>query len=116
MLILLLLGVPVYGRLGAARCLGSLAMGGLDKSLAIVGLVSYSRFAVYAFSVVPLFILMGSVFSASRVGADTYAATRRWMGSLPGGLAQATIVANTLFGAACGSGLPAGAPFGRPAA
>ena len=113
MLILLLLGVPVYAAIGAVGFVGYLAMEGLDKSLAIVGLVSYSRVAVYAFSVVPLFILMGSVFSASRVGADTYAATRRWMGSLPGGLAQATIVANTLFGAACGSSVAAAATFGK---
>lgn len=113
MLVLLLLGVPVYAAIGGVGLLGYFLMEGLEKSLSIVGLVSYSRVAVYAFSVVPLFIFMGSVISAANLGADLYAATRRWLGGLPGGLAQATVAANTLFGAACGSSVAAAATFGK---
>lgn len=113
MLLLLALGVPVYASIGAVGFVGYWVLEGQAKGLSIVGLVSYSRVAVYAFSVVPLFIFMGNVLFASGLGQDVYAATRRWMGRLPGGLAQATVGACALFGAACGSSVATAATFAK---
>ncbi|MBI2491073.1 MAG: TRAP transporter large permease [Candidatus Rokubacteria bacterium] len=113
MLLLLTLGVPVYASIGAVGFVGYWVLEGQAKGLSIVGLVSYSRVAVYAFSVVPLFIFMGNVLFASGLGQDVYAATRRWMGRLPGGLAQATVGASALFGAACGSSVATAATFAK---
>lgn len=53
--------------------------------------------------VVPLFILMGEILSATGIGANLFRAAELWFRKLPGALAIATIWACAIFGSVCGS-------------
>ncbi|HOK09863.1 MAG TPA: TRAP transporter large permease [Candidatus Hydrogenedens sp.] len=54
--------------------------------------------------VIPLFVLMGQVAFHSGISKRLFRSAYQWIGSLPGGLAMATVVACALFGTICGSG------------
>ena len=53
--------------------------------------------------VVPMFILMGEVLSATGIGAALFRAAELWFRRLPGALAIATVWACAGFGSVCGS-------------
>jgi C4-dicarboxylate transporter DctM subunit len=53
--------------------------------------------------VVPMFILMGEVLSATGIGAALFRAAELWFRRLPGALAIATVWACAAFGSVCGS-------------
>jgi len=53
--------------------------------------------------VVPLFILMGEILSASGIGANLFRAAELWFRKLPGALAIGTVWACAIFGSVCGS-------------
>lgn len=63
----------------------------------------YNTFASYSLIVVPLFVWMGYIAYHAGISRRIYDAVFKVMGSLPGGLALATIGASTAFGAICGS-------------
>jgi len=65
----------------------------------------------YFFGVVPLYVLMGLVISASDVGRDTFAVARWLMQRVRGGLGVATVAANALFAAVTGSSIASAAVF-----
>jgi tripartite ATP-independent transporter DctM subunit len=59
----------------------------------------------YAFSVIPLFILMGLFLANSRLGSDLFSFVNALLGRYRGGMAMATIGASALFSAVCGSSI-----------
>lgn len=63
----------------------------------------YSTFASYSLIVVPLFVWMGYIAFHAGISSRIYDTVYKVMGSMPAGLAMATIGASTLFGAICGS-------------
>lgn len=63
----------------------------------------YSTFASYSLIVVPLFVWMGYIAFHAGISSRIYDAVYKVMGSMPAGLAMATIGASTAFGAICGS-------------
>jgi tripartite ATP-independent transporter DctM subunit len=69
----------------------------------------------YNLLVVPLFIMMGFFAYYANITRDIYWAARQWLGSLPGGLAVATIVGCAGFAAACGASTASAAVMGRVA-
>ena len=103
--VLLVLRVPVAVALMSIGFVGYWAVAGLDPALRILGVIPYSKVATYSFTVVPLFIIMGHFAYHAGFAADLFRTAQRWVGSMPGGLVQATIVGATGFGAASGSGL-----------
>jgi len=103
--LMLAFGIPVAFALTAIGLVGYAALAGLDPALGIAGLVPYAKTAVYTFTAVPLFIVMGNFAFYAGFGTDVYNTARHWVKRLPGGLAQATVVGAAGFGAACGSGL-----------
>jgi C4-dicarboxylate transporter, DctM subunit len=64
----------------------------------------YETFSSYSLTVIPLFVLMGQVAFHSGISRRLFHTAYVWLGSLPGGLAMATVGACTGFGAICGSG------------
>ncbi len=54
--------------------------------------------------VIPLFVLMGQVAFHSGISKRLFRSAYLWIGSLPGGLAMASVIACALFGTICGSG------------
>jgi C4-dicarboxylate transporter, DctM subunit len=59
----------------------------------------------------PLFILMGQLVFYSAISNDLFDTANKWMGRAPGGIAMATNLACTAFGACCGSSMAAAATF-----
>jgi C4-dicarboxylate transporter, DctM subunit len=86
-----------------------------DGALGLLRTVPYSTFASYDFSVIPLFILMGSLAFASRLSEDLYAGAHGVLGTLKGGLAMATVAACGAFAAISGSSVATAATMGKVA-
>ncbi|HOV32485.1 MAG TPA: TRAP transporter large permease [Candidatus Hydrogenedens sp.] len=78
----------------------------VNKEAAFTMLASdlIDTFSSTSLVVIPLFVLMGQVAFHSGISKRLFHSAYLWVGSLPGGLAMATIVACAFFGAICGSG------------
>jgi tripartite ATP-independent transporter DctM subunit len=75
----------------------------------------YHLFANYTLSVIPLFILMGSLAERGGLARDLFDAANALFGRRPGGMAMGVIGACACFGAVCGSSVATTATFGRAA-
>jgi len=125
-----------YGVLGLA-CLGFLIITGLPIGIVMivigfagiwlirgeptVGIRALSQssteyFNNYFFGVVPLYVLMGLLVSASDVGRDTFTVARWLLRGVRGGLGIATVAANAVFAAVTGSSIASAAVFTKVAA
>jgi len=65
----------------------------------------------YAFTVVPLFVLMGQIAFNAGVARRLYDSAHKFLGHIPGGLALATVAGATIFKAICGSIVATSATF-----
>ncbi len=68
-------------------------------------------FSTYAFTVIPLFVLMGQIGFDSGIAKKLFAASDRFVGHISGGVAMATVVGATAFKAMCGSSPATAATF-----
>jgi len=98
-----------------AGFVGLMAYYGWGPAAQMVVAESFAQSTKYALSVIPLFVLMGYFGYYAAVGEEIYAASRRWIGQLHGGLAMATTLGCALFGAISGSSTAACAMFGKMA-
>jgi len=99
--ILLALGLPM------AFCTGSLAVVFLFLfgNSAILNMMPSRIFPFmtdYQLSAVPLFIFMAAMLEKAGIIEELFDAVYKWLGSLPGGLASATVIACTLLAAMVG--------------
>src|SRR5688500_8384881 len=105
MLVLLALKVPV----GIAMIVVSAAGYGYivrpSAALARLGSDPFTSVTSYAFSVIPLFILMGLFLANAKLGSDLFTFVNALLGRLRGGMAMATIGASALFSSVCGSSI-----------
>lgn len=67
----------------------------------------------YGFSVIPLFVLMGTFVHKAGLSDELFIAARAWLGHLRGGLAQASLGACGAFGAVCGSSIATAATMAK---
>ncbi|NPV03774.1 MAG: TRAP transporter large permease [Syntrophaceae bacterium] len=74
-----------------------------DAALHLMAQDFFSVFGSYNLTVIPLFVLMGQLAHHSGMSSRLFHAAYRFLGSLPGGLAVATIGACAGFSAICGS-------------
>ncbi len=63
------------------------------------------------FAVIPLFLLMGAIATASGMSRELFEAANKFVGHLRGGLGIATIAASGGFAAVCGSSVATAATF-----
>ena len=111
---LMVLGVHVGLALAATGFIGMFAMTGkLSLALALFTTTPYSTTNVYAFAILPLFIIMGLFAMHAGLSARAFDAAYKWVGRLPGGMAIATTWANAMFAACTGSSVVACAVFTR---
>ena len=103
--LLLFLRVPVWAALTIVGFVGNYALSGWDSAFAVLGTTPFDTASLYTLSVVPLFILTGSIASNTGLSADLFRASRVVLSGLRGGLAVATILASACFGAVCGSSI-----------
>lgn len=106
---LLIADVPVGVALGLSGFVGIWGSAGLGAAYGFMESTPYRATAVYALSVIPLFILMGELAAQSGITKSIYQAINKWVGHLPGGLAVSTILASAGLGAVCGSSTAAAA-------
>ncbi len=111
---LMALGVHVGLALATTGFIGMLAMTGkVQLALALFTTTPYSTTNVYAFAILPLFIIMGLFAMHAGLSARAFDAAYKWVGRLPGGMAIATTWANAMFAACTGSSVVACAVFTR---
>ena len=86
-----------------------------DAAFFLLGNEPFKIGSSYGLTVIPLFILMGQFANHSKMGSEIYQSVHRWLGSKPGGLGMATILACAGFAAISGSSLAAAATMGMVA-
>ncbi|WP_421953200.1 TRAP transporter large permease [Pelagibacterium sp.] len=115
-LLLIFLRVPIGLAMLGVGIFGSwLLTGTFNPVMAQFKSLTYSTFASYSLSVVPLFILMGQFATLSGMSAALFNAAASWLGHRKGGVAMAAVGASAGFGAICGSSLATAATMGHVA-
>jgi C4-dicarboxylate transporter DctM subunit len=110
---ILIMGVPI----GYSMALvGTVAFGltvGWGGALNQVGNLVADTALNYNLSVLPLFVLMGSLFARAGMAEDIYSAANSFVGHRRGGLAMATVFASGGFSAISGSALACAATMSK---
>lgn len=104
-LVIIFLEIPVGICMGLLGFVGLGIVRGWDSGLSVLGLQYFRTAATYAFSVIPLFVLMGFLASEVRISSDAFVVVKNWLGHFRGGLAMATMVACAVFAAICGDSI-----------
>lgn len=112
LIILLFTGVHIGVVMGVLGFLGMAYLSGWPAALGVLKTVPYTTFADYGFSVIPLFILMGEFCFVANISGDLYQTAHKFLGTLRGGLAMATVGACAAFAAVCGSSMATAATLG----
>jgi C4-dicarboxylate transporter DctM subunit len=110
---LIFLRVPVAICMGLVGFFGYAAINGWQRAATVLGSTPFDIASGYALSVVPLFVLMGELGSASGMSSRLFRGTSSLFGGSRGALAYASIGANAAFGAVCGSSVASAATMTR---
>ena len=102
--------VPLGAAMGLVGLAGYAAIDGWEKAFIVFGTTPYSL-TQYSFSVLPLFILMGSVATRSGMSQELFVAANAIFAGRRGALPMATIGACAGFAAISGSSLATAATF-----
>jgi len=113
MLVMLALKMPIGIAMLLVGIVGFGMLNGWPAALSALGSYPYSYAAVYDLAVIPLFVLMGNLASASGMGRDLFATAYAWVGHWRGGLASATIVSCAGFAAVSGSSVASAVTMGK---
>ena len=103
MLLMFMTRMPVAFVMALVGFAGFSLMVSPSAALVLLSRNVYETFASYDLTTIPLFILMGQLGFNSGISKRLYDAGYKFLGSVRGGLAMATVSACTAFGAVCGS-------------
>jgi C4-dicarboxylate transporter DctM subunit len=115
LLALFLLGMPVGFAMGIVGFCGFWYVVSFNAAITMVGTDIWSTFSKYGLTVVPIFVFLGYVAFNSGIAERLYKTAYTWFGHWRGGLAIATIGADELFAAICGSNTATAATMGAVA-
>jgi len=115
LVVLIAIRMPIAYSMILVGGVGVSILNGPDIFLAQLKNLAYSQFSIYDLSVVPMFILMGSIATQAGLSRDLFAAANAWLGWLRGGVAMSAIAACAGFGAVCGSSLATASTMGQVA-
>ncbi|MBR0597466.1 TRAP transporter large permease [Sinanaerobacter chloroacetimidivorans] len=114
LLVLVLLGVHVIFSLALMSFIGIwLLTSNFNIALSLLGTTSFSGVKEYTFTVIPLFILMGSFMGRSGVARDLFDTANYLVKKLPGGMGIATVVSNAVFAAVTGASVASATVFSK---
>lgn len=113
MLALSLIGVPVGLAMAAVAVVGLWTTGGAAFALNTLTNLPFAMASDYSFVVIPMFVLMGAIASASGITQELFSFSNLVLRSRRGALYQATILASAGFAAISGSTLVNAALFTR---
>jgi C4-dicarboxylate transporter, DctM subunit len=111
-LILIFHNMPIGFAFALVGFVGLIILKSFNPAIQVLGNMPYSWGTTAGLLPAPLFILMGQFAFFSGISGDLYMAAQKWLGRLPGGVALATNIAATAFGACCGSSMASAATFG----
>jgi tripartite ATP-independent transporter DctM subunit len=112
-LLLILAGVPIAVSLGTIGLVGTMVIKGVSVGLDLGSIIPFSSVASYLLTIIPLFLLMGSLALGSGISKDAYNIGNKWLSFLPGGLASATVAGCALFAATSGSSVATSGAMGK---
>ncbi|ALV30467.1 C4-dicarboxylate ABC transporter permease [Pannonibacter phragmitetus] len=115
MLALIALKVPIGVSMALCGVAGFAQIAGWGAAVSLIASEPASAMSNLDLSVIPLFMLMGSLAVAGGLATDIYDVAEALIGHRRGGLATTTIVASAGFGSVCGSAVATTATFGRVA-
>ena len=103
MVLIFMSRMPVAYVMAMVGFVGFSLMISLKGGLNLLAKDYYENFSSYGLSTVPLFILMGQLAFNAGISSRLYDTGYKFLGSIRGGLAIASVTACTAFGAVCGS-------------
>jgi tripartite ATP-independent transporter DctM subunit len=112
---LLALGLPVGVGMGVVGFGGLWYLISQGASMAKMGLTPFSTVCSWDLAVLPLFILMANIVSASGITRGMYDMAAKWLGHRRGGLAMATVAGSAWFAAVSASSLATAVTMGSVA-
>jgi len=115
MALLVVLGMHIAFSTALVGFVGVAIMRDAGAAANMLGWLPYGIVTRYAFSVVPLFIIMGIFAYHAGLTDDLFFTARQWVGHLPGGLAIASVWACAGFAACTGASTASAAVMGRVA-
>jgi C4-dicarboxylate transporter DctM subunit len=115
LLTLFFLGMPVGFAMAVVGFCGFCYAVSFKAALNMIATDLWTTFSKFGLTVIPLFVLMGYLAFNSGIAERLYNAAYKWVGHWPGGLAIATIGADELFAAICGSNTATAATMGAVA-
>lgn len=113
LLTLLILRVPVAFAMFLVGFIGIWSVRGWDAAMGLLGSESFTLASSPELVVVPLFILMGNVATATGMSRQLYNAAYALIGHIRGGLASATVVGCGGFAALSGSSVASALTMGK---
>jgi len=115
LIVLFLFRLPVGFALALVGILGFGYLVSPEAGFGILARDVFHIFSSYSLTVIPMFVLMGSIASASGMSRRLYRASYTLLGKLRGGLAMATVAGCAGFAAICGSTNATAAAMGKVA-
>jgi len=113
--VFLLMGIPIAFSLMWVGFLGTACLASIDAALPMVARTVYESASHYPYTIIPLFIVMGTYAEISGISRDLYDTFDKWLRRFPGGLGMATIASIAGFSAISGSSVASAAAFGKVA-
>lgn len=113
LLVLLSIGLPIAFSLGISGVICIYMVTGWDTTYGFLSTTPFNTSASWLYVVLPLFILMGMLSYSAGINQDAFTIANYWVGRIKGGLAMATIIACSIFGATSGSSIAAAATMGK---
>jgi tripartite ATP-independent transporter DctM subunit len=113
--VFLLIGLPIAFSLMLVGFLGTTYLTSLNAALPMLARTVYESSSYYPYTIIPLFIVMGSYAEITGISTDLYDTFDKWLRKLPGGLGMATIASIAGFSAISGSSVASSAAFGKVA-
>jgi len=115
LVVLFLLRMPVGFAMAFVGLIGFGCLVSPEAGFSILARDIFHGFSSYSLTVIPMFVFMGSIATASRMSQRLYDASYSLLGRLRGGLAMATVAGCAGFAAICGSTNATAAAMGKVA-
>ena len=115
LILIFMLSMPVGFAMAFVGVAGFCYLVSVPAGLSLLARDVFAMFSSYSLTVIPMFILMGSIAFASGMSTRLYDASHTIFGETRGGLLMATIAGCAGFAAICGSTTATTAAMGRVA-
>jgi len=113
--VFLLMGIPIAFSLMLVGFLGTACLASIEAALPMMARTVYESASHYPYTIIPLFIVMGTYAEISGISRDLYDTFDKWLRRFPGGLGMATIASIAGFSAISGSSVASSVAFGKVA-